>query len=362
MKIWILALPCILFASEVWCQNGNTANDNDPLAVVAGQAIYEDDLSSLMGAQFYQLLTQEYELKQQALENLINQKLIQAEATKKGTTGEQLLQQEVDSKVTEPTDSELKAFYLAQKDRNNRPFGEIKPQLLQALSDAKLQQARQEYIQSLRAKADVAVLLSPPKWNVSFDPSRVIGNPKAPVTIVEFSDFQCPYCRTAYPMMKQLLAKYGDQVKLAYRDFPLRQIHPNAQTAAEASRCAWEQGKFWEYHDKLFEDQNHLDKAALVDRAAKVGLDTDKFDACLASEKYKPQVEQDLQDGMRLGISGTPAFFINGTRITGAQAFSVFEKTVDAELVRAQSGSGARSGLQRKQTLNAESPSLLTEK
>src|SRR5262249_55049877 len=153
----------------------------------------------------------------------------------------------------------------------------------------------------------------------------------APVMIVEFSDYQCPYCRQVEPVVKDLLAKYGDKVSVAYRDFPLKDIHPQAQMAAEASRCAGEQGKFWEYHDLLF-TASKLERDALLEYARMAKLDDKRFDSCLAGGKYRAHVENDLRDGMQVGITGTPAFFINGIVLIGTQTQQTFARTIDQEL------------------------------
>jgi protein-disulfide isomerase len=289
-------------------------------------------LLPIMGPQLQQLRNQEYELRKQALDNLIGQKLLELEAKKKAITAELLIQQEVDSKIAEPGEAEVQAYYLGQKDKFNRPFDEIKAQLSQGLKQERIQSARQDYVRRLRDKADVAILLEPPRVAIDYNPGRVRGNPNAPVTIVEFSDFQCPFCGQAYPVIKEILSKYEGRVRLAYRDFPLRQIHPQAQTAAEAARCAMEQGKFWEYHDLLFQNQNKLDKAGLVELASSVKVDRTKFESCLDSGKFRSEIDKDLQAGNRAGVNGTPAFFINGILVTGAQPASVFEKIIDAEL------------------------------
>ncbi len=302
------------------------------VALISGQAIYEDELLPLIQAQMRQLQNQEYELKSRALEGLVNQRIVEAEAKKKGVPVEKLLAGEIDSKAAEPTDAEVEAYYLGQKDRLNRPLEEVKAQLRQTLKQAKLQQARESYFARLREKAEVAILLSPPRAPVAADPTRLRGGANAPVTIVEFSDFQCPYCQRVQPALKEVLAKYDGRVNLSFRDFPLRQIHPQAQMAAEAARCAGEQGKFWEYHDLLYGNPSKLDAAGLAESGGKLGLDAAKFKACLDSGKYKPQVEEDLQAGSKVGVNGTPAFFINGIFLSGAQPASAFEKTIEAEL------------------------------
>jgi len=332
-KIASLSLIWLTCAAAGSAQSSDAAKSKQPVAMVAGQPIYEDDLIPSVQAQILPLRRQEYEVKKRALDTLIEQKLLEAAAKKNGVTTEKLLQQEVDAKAHEPTDAELQAYYLGQKDRLNRPFDEIKDQLRQSFKHAKIQQARQDYLKALRTGGEVTVLLAPPKVQVAFDPARLRGNPKAPVTIVEFSDYQCPYCRQVEPTLKDLLAKYGERVNLAYRDFPLTQIHPQAQLAAEASRCAGEQGKFWEYHDQLYTASN-LNRAVLGDYARALTLDDKQFDACLASGKYKSQVERDLQEGMQAGVSGTPGFFVNGVLLTGSQPLEAFLRIIEEEVTQ----------------------------
>ncbi len=329
------ALLLLIPAGSV-AQTPGQAKQKEPLAVVAGQTIYDDDLLPFIQAQLFQLRKQEYELKKKALDSVVNQRLLEAEAKKRGVSTEKLLEQEVDSKVAEPTDAELNAYYLAQKAQLNRPFNDVKVQLQQSLKNAKAQQARQDYSARLREQGGVSILLQPPRVEVSYDPTRVRGNPKARIIIVEFSDFQCPYCREVQNTLKGLLAKHDGQIALAYRDFPLKEIHPQAALAAEAGRCAGEQGKFWEYHDLLFANQNKLNQPGLLEQARSLKLDDKQFDSCLTAEKYKTQIQQDIQDGLRAGVSGTPGFFINGVYLSGSQPEAVFEQTIREALSAGQ--------------------------
>jgi protein-disulfide isomerase len=336
MKLHSALCGFLLFPMLCLGQSSAPAKSVPPLATVDGQAITDEDLAPFVQSQLRPLRDQEYQIKKKALDNLINQKLVEAEAKKKSVTTEKLYEQEVDAKLPEPTDAELNAIYAVQKEQINRPFEEVKPQLQQTLKKAKIQQARQQYSAHLRDQAKVAVLLSQPREQVSFDPARVRGNPKARVMIVEFSDFQCPYCGQVEATLKSVLAKHQDTVALAFRDLPLTQIHPFAQGAAEAARCAGEQGKFWEYHDLLFGDQGNLDRNGLIAKAAKLQLDAKQFDACISSEKYKAQIQQDNQEGMRAGVSGTPGFFINGIFMSGAQPEATFEKAIEEQLGASQ--------------------------
>lgn len=172
----------------------------------------------------------------------------------------------------------------------------------------------------------------------------IFGDENAKVTIVEFSDFQCPFCKAfvddTYGQLKKEYMDTG-KVKFAYRHYPLTSIHPNAQVAGEASECANEQGKFWEYHDKLFEEQDTWSPQtqtdvtnSLVSYAGELGLNADQFKSCIESEKYKAKVEEDMKAGNQAQVDGTPAFFINGYRLTGAQPFSEFQRVIEQELSR----------------------------
>jgi protein-disulfide isomerase len=319
----LLALPMASFAQVA---------SGDPAATVAGQSISEEELLETLGPQqVMQLRTQEYEAKSKALDSLIRLKVVQAEAKKWGISAEKLIQQEVESKVADPTDSEVEAYFWGQN-RAGASFEEVKEQYRASLKQLKLQKARQVYADSLRAKTDVTVLLRPPSVTVAYDPARVKGDPKAPVTIVEFSDFQCPYCKKSESTLHELLAKYNGRVKLAYLDFPLREIHPQAEIAAEAARCAGEQGKFWEYHDALYADQSKLDGIGLLAHARALHLDEKSFQACLDSGKFKSKIEADLAQGSKVGVAGTPGFFVNGVFLSGARPQADFEKIIDSQL------------------------------
>lgn len=327
--ILTILLAACLIGICIYLAKTSTTKTKQPVAVVAGKTIYEGDLLPRVQAQ---LRNQEFELKSTALENLIDQRLLEAEAKKKGIAVGEVLEQEVDPNVAEPTKGELKAAYRSQKRRPNLPFAEVKTQLKQELKQAKIQEARQGFLRHLWEQAGVSILLRPPKVEIGFDPARLRGSPWGPVIIVEFADFQCPFCRQAQLPLKNLLAKYKGRLGLAYRDFPLRGIHAQAQLAAEASRCAGEQGRFWEFHDLLFANPNKLNRDGLVDDARSLKLDEKQFDSCLSSGKYKANIEQDLQEGIEAGVVVTPGFFINGRFLSGIQPEAAFDGMIQAEL------------------------------
>ena len=327
-----VAAPLVTFAQ----------NPQEPIATIEGQPIYEQDLMSVAGPKLLDLRKQEYNAKREALDSIIRRKLFEAEAKKKGLTVDELLKQEVDSKIPEPSDAEAKGYFLAARNASTLSFDELKPQLKQLMRNAEIEGARQKYADSLRAKADISILLQPPSVYVVYDPARIKGNPDAPVTIVEFADFQCPFCKKTEATLKTVLAKYDGRVKLAFLDFPLSEIHGQAEKAAEAARCAGDQGKFWEYHDHLFADQSKLDDASLIGHAQSLHLDQNAFRSCLSSGKFKHDIEVNREEGAKAGVTGTPAYFINGVFLSGAQPQAEFEKIIETALVT-RSGSGPAS-------------------
>jgi protein-disulfide isomerase len=326
-----LLLNLSLFLVFPLASFAQSASPGNPAAVVAGQPISEQDLLEAVGPQLMQLRNQEYEAKSKVLESLIRHRIVEIEAKKRNISPEKLIEQEVDSKVADPTDGEIEAYFLGQN-REGARLEDVKDQYRNSLKQFKLVKARQAFADSLRAKMDVAVLLRPPHIDVAFDAGRVKGDPQAPVTIVEFSDYQCPFCKNTESVLSGLLDKYNGRVKLAYMDFPLREIHPHADSAAVASRCAGEQGKFWEFHDSLFADAAKLDDPDLIARVRTLGLKEAPFRACLASGKFKASVDADREAGIKAGVGGTPGFFINGVFLNGAQSRAEFEKVIDTQL------------------------------
>ena len=172
--------------------------------------------------------------------------------------------------------------------------------------------------------------------DVSADDDPARGLEGAPVTIIEFSDYQCTFCkRYVDQTLPLILETYGDRVRYVFRDFPIAGVHPQAAKAAEAAQCAFDQGKYWEYHELLFQNQAALDVASLKEHAAGLGLDPSAFDLCLDSNKYAQEVQKDFDDGRAYGVTGAPTFFINGHKVTGAQPFAAFQKIIDQELAKA---------------------------
>jgi protein-disulfide isomerase len=176
--------------------------------------------------------------------------------------------------------------------------------------------------------------MEPPRMQVGVDTTRMRGNRDAPITIVEFSDYQCPFCARVQPTLRDVLAKYQGKVRLSFRDLPIREIHPQAEPAAIAARCAGEQGKYWEFHDLIYQNQSaaKLANAGLLEHARTLQLDVKAFEACQTSGKFKTALERDIDEAANLGVSGTPGFFVNGIFLNGAVPLDEFVKAIDREL------------------------------
>lgn len=275
-----------------------------------------------------------YEARRVAIDDIINIKLIEREAAAQKVDVRALLDREITNKIVPPTDLDIATWYKANPQRvQGAAIEQVREPIRNLLMQERTQSVRQAYIDSLRSKLAINVSLEAPRVQVEAAGRPTKGPGKAPVEIIEFSDFQCPFCEAAFPTVKQVLAKYGDQVRLTYRHYPLPN-HPNARPAAEAAACAAEQNRFWEYHDRLFVNQSKLAENDLKEHAQAVGLDAAAFSSCVASHKYAKQIDEDLEAGNKVGVSGTPAFFVNGRILSGAQPYDVFRRVIEEELAR----------------------------
>ncbi|MCU0223253.1 MAG: thioredoxin domain-containing protein [Acidobacteria bacterium] len=307
------------------------------VAVVNGENITLADVDKEAAAQLRQLrrqaVEQEHALRQGALEAMVAKRLVEAEAKKRGVSEEDLLKAEIEEKTPPPTEVEMREFYANNQARMPGPYEQMKDQLGPYLRNQKAQARLMEYIGQLRSASQVAMTLPEaemPRVEVAATgPSR--GPANAPVTVVVFSDFECQFCAKSKPVLDQIASTYGDKVRIVFRDYPLP-FHTKASKAGEAGHCADAQGKFWAYHDYLFANQAKLEVADLKAAALAVGLDAAAFDACLDGGKMAEAVTKNTEAGREAGVSGTPAFFINGLPLDGAQPFEAFKPIIDAEL------------------------------
>jgi len=302
----------------------------EPLAKVGDREISRAEVESLMASKLAELDAQRYQAMREGVDSLVADALLEKEATARGTTARELFEAEVVSKVAAPTDEEIQALYDEYKDNlGGTPIEEVRDRLVEYLTQQKGAKRQEEYLAELKKKYPTTISLRPPKRDVQVG-RNVRGPANAPVTIVEFSDYECPFCKRAEASVKQVLDTYGDKIRFSYRDYPL-EFHANARTASEAAHCAAAQGKFWEYHAKLMASSD-LQVSALKTTADEVGLDRAKFDKCLDSGEFKSVIEEEISAAGAAGVNGTPAFFINGRMLDGAQPFEAFQEIIDEEL------------------------------
>ena len=274
-----------------------------------------------------------------AFDNHVTEALVGDAAKKAGVSNEEWVKAEVEKRVAEPSDVEIQAFYDKQKAAMGEqlpPLEVVKPQVVQFLKREGSEKAVEGVIGGLKKTASMTKSMpdvrSPPQdvANAKHTPSK--GGKGAKVKIVEFADFQCPYCTKAAETAKELVAKYGDKVEVSYRHFPLRSIHPQAQRVSEIAQCAGEQDKFWQVHDALYANQAALDEPSAIATATAAGVDATKLTECLASGRAAAQVEEDFKKGESLGVQGTPSFFINGRQFDGNPTSAGMSATIDEAL------------------------------
>ena len=303
----------------------------EPLATLGGEPIYESDLE--IDADWHKLERQRHELREKLMNSKIAERLLAQEAERKEVTVDVLLQEEILPLVGQPTSKEVQDFYNSQKAQINRPLKEVRDELVRVMQQQKFQRHVSDFVKRLFASADVKILLDPPRLPVDLDGIRARGPKDAPVTVVEYSDFQCPFCKRVQPTLAELATEYEKEVRWGFKDMPLSEIHPEAVRAAQAARCADDQGKFWEFRARLFEQELFTDKT-YTDLAKELKIKDEALLECINSGKHEEAVMADFREARGFGIEGTPGFLINGIFLSGAQGADVFREIIDSELGR----------------------------
>ncbi|MGI9628251.1 MAG: thioredoxin domain-containing protein [Longimicrobiales bacterium] len=305
------------------------------VATIGGVEVTRDDLARAAPLEFQQLAQQEYDLTARHLDRAIQIRLVELEAAEQGILPTDLVKREVDDLVPPVSDEAITAFY---EERGLEVQG-TREQLADRIREYLVEEGRKKeytrFLGDLRDKHRVESRLEPPRIDVASEGFPSKGPEGAPVTIVEFADFQCPYCLQFIETLKQIEYAYGDMVRVVYRHYPIENIHPEARRAAEASACAADQGKFWEMHDALFANQEELGSGKVLEIAQGVDLDASELVACLSSGTHADAVEADYQAARSVGVTGTPALFVNGRFLNGHQTFDVMASVIDDELRRA---------------------------
>ncbi len=307
-------------------------NSSQIVATVGGDPITRDELEKVAAKRLFRLAAEEYNVRRAALQEIINDRLMSLAAARENLAVEDFLKREVDTKITLPTDEEVRLVY----DGARQQFGSVPEevalaQIRTSLATRRTGQRKAELLQELYRASHVDIALQPPRLTVSVGNSPAIGPTTAKVTIVEFSDFECPFCARAATTVRTVLAKYPNDVRLVYRHFPLP-MHRNALNAAKAAVCAAKEAKFWQMHDLLFSNQSKLSPEDLRTSARNAGLDLTLFDSCFKSSDTEATIGADHDAGDSYGIVGTPAFFINGRLVNGNAALTTFTSIIDEEL------------------------------
>lgn len=315
-------------------------SDDQVVATWQGGKLTYGELKSQISSQIVQMdieyLTNRYQAESSTLDQFVVQKLLEEEAASQGLADvDALLDREVRTRVSDPTEAEIQEFYLVvQRQLRGAPLEMVRDRLTEEVRRRKEGEVFSTWVEALRTRKGVETILPypyMPRIAVSTDDDPSIGPVEAPVTIIQFAEYQCPYCGKAATTLDEVMEAYPGKVRMVFRDFPLG-FHDRAIPAAVAANCAEQQGKYWEMHRMLMADQSELDDATLEAHARKAALDIDKWQTCRKDPAMEAEVTKDMADGSAAGVSGTPAFFINGIMLSGALPFSEFKAVIDREL------------------------------
>ncbi len=315
-----------------------TGDESPVAAIIDEQPITLEEVQEHMKDQFIEEFRRQpedrqYELMENAVRDLVRRRVIDAEARKRGITSEELFA-EITANVPEPTLEDVTEWYTRNKQRlRGAALEDVADQIRNYLANERRGQALKDFLDPKLEATSWKMVLSPPRKEL--EATRLIRGPAdAPVTLMVFSDYQCPYCIRAEPVLAEVLERYPSQVRLVHRHFPLDSLHPFARPAAEAAMCADEQGRFWEFHDAIFARKGRLEKGTFEEIARKLGLDMDAFGTCVGERRYEDYVEADSIAGQKAGVTGTPAFFVNGIALKGARNADELSRIIDSELER----------------------------
>lgn len=318
-----LGLALVAFSIPVVGQN-----DAAVVAEIAGHKVTVEEFEYKQAGKLLQAKYKYYLAERDALDQFIDDQLLELQAKKDGLTVEELLKRHVAINVPEPTEDQLRFYYEGVQ--TDEPYTSARSKIIETVHQVRTRKARDAYVADLRAQYGVVIELSQPSAHVDVTSAPRRGSEKAPVQIVEFADYECPYCQKVDEDLTKLREQFGDSVSLVFKDFPLP-AHPLAVKAAEGARCAGEQGKFWEFHDALLQHKK-LQTTHLKEEARALKLDSARFDQCLEAGEQAAAVKKDSQEGLRLGLQGTPSFFINGHFLSGAVGYAKLRETVMQEL------------------------------
>ena len=309
------------------------ATADDPVAVINGKPITNAEIEKRAASSLLTLRQREYDIKAKAAKEIAIERAMKAEAAREGITVDALMQREVVSKAGQPDEEEIQSMLRALASRLSKDPDEARKEVIESLREQKIEERTSQYNAQLLAHAKFEMRMKPPRANLAIaatDPVR--GDAAARVTVVEFSDFQCPYCIRSQETLRELQKRYAKDVRFVFKQFPLQQLHEHAQMAAEASLCAADQGKFWQLHDWMFENGAQLSRDAVLAAAPSLGLDPASLGKCMDDHRHAAAVDRDIALGEEVGVNGTPTFFVNGRLLSSGNSLDDFREVIDDEL------------------------------
>jgi protein-disulfide isomerase len=311
--------------------SGLTPSGEDAVAEVDGVKLTFDALERDQPSALFQARNAFYEARRKAVDELVTNYLLKRQAKKENVSVAELLERHVDRTIApDPNEEALRVYYEGLD--TNETFEAVKPKIIEHIREKRMAHAKESYLQSLRADARISVLLAPPRAEVTVAHTPTRGPANAPVVLVEYADYECPYCQQAQPDIDKLETEFKGKMAFVYKDLPLP-MHPHAQKAAEAAQCAGVQNKYWEYHDLLLKSRQ-LEVPQLKQDARELGLDGKSFDACLDSGQQSEPIKANLEEAKNLGLQGTPSFFLNGRFFSGNLGYEKLREMVAEELKR----------------------------
>jgi len=325
----LIALSAMVLPLSLLAADEIPVSSGAVLLEIDGAKLTASDLESKRPTLFFQARNSYYEAERKAVQEFVDQYLLEREAQKEGLTVAQLLDRHVNSAIAkDPSEEALRVYYEGVE--TPEPYEAVRDKILASLRDRRAAKAKAAYLEALRKESTIAIRVRAPRAEISMKDTPVTGEADAGVTLVEYADFECPYCQQIQPVLDKLIATYKGRLAFAYKDAPLP-MHPHAQKAAEAAHCAGAQGKYWDYHNTLMSNKQ-LELPQLKEQARLLKLDAPAFERCLDSGEQAKLVQAQLSEAAGLGVQGTPTFFINGRMVNGVVSYETLLGIVEEEL------------------------------
>jgi protein-disulfide isomerase len=319
--------PFLLSAAS--SSNDTSANPSRVIAEINGKKVTLGEFEQQRADKLFQARNAYYQAERKLLDEAVDEYLLADQAKQENLTVEQLLERHVKNTLPkDPPEEALRVYYEGLDAKE--PYEALRGQILEHIRQVRFERAKAAYLASLRSRANLVINLPPPRAQIQLENTPVLGARNAPVMVVEYADYECPYCQQVAPAILKLQTEYKGRVAFAYKDTPLP-MHAHAEKAAEAAQCAGVQGKYWDFHDTLF-SSNRLDINDLKQDARKLSLDGAAFDKCLDSGAEAGKVQSELSEAQALALAGTPAFFVNGRYLSGALSYEQLRAAIEEEL------------------------------